>query len=244
MNASKPQPSSSAVGSSAAVAPIRPCLVAARLVRVGHGDFGCAVGACELDHHDADRSRTGDEQLRSSADACLANRCDADRQRFAQRGGVIGDGVRHRVCERRADGHVIAEGPVDRRGAEEPHVRAQVVVAAAGLRAVRVGALRFDRHPLTDARGVDRLADADDRPRRFVAEHQRGVDDEAADPAVAVVVRVGPADADRRHPDQHVTRRRPWHRTLLHLDSTWLDEDGGPHLGIRAGVLCASHSPC
>ena len=134
MNASKPEPSSSTVGSSAIVAPDVRCLVAARLVRVGHDDVSRAVGACELDHHDADRSRTGDEHARPSADAGFANRRDADRQRFAQRGGVIGDGVRHGVGERRTDGDVIAERPVDRRGAEEPHVRAQVVVPAAGLR--------------------------------------------------------------------------------------------------------------
>ncbi len=142
--------------------------------------------------------------------------------------------------EPRTDGDVIAERAVDGRGAEEPHVRAQVVVAAAGLRTVGVGPLRLDRHPLTDALRVDRFTDADDRARRFVAEHQWGLDDEAADPAVPVVVRVRPADADRRHPYQHVTGPRRRHRPLLHLDSTWLDEYGDPHLGIRR-KCCVRH---
>ena len=52
---------------------------------------------------------------------------------------------------------------------------------------------------------VDRVADADDGPGRLVTEHQRCVHDEAAHPAVPVVVGVRAADAHRGHPYQHVT---------------------------------------
>src|SRR5947199_2686384 len=106
----------------------------------------------------------------------------------------------------RADGDVIAERAVHGWGAEEPHVWAQVVVPPPGLLTVGVGSLRLDRHPLSDARTVDTLADADDRARCLVAEHQWGADDETAHPAVPVVVGVRPAHAHRRHPDQHFAR--------------------------------------
>ena len=143
--------------------------------------------------------------------------------------------------EPRADRHVVAQRSVDGRSAEEPHVRAQVVVPASGFLAVGVGALRLDRDALADARPVHGFADADDRACGFVAEHQRCLDDEAAHAAVPVVVRVGSADAHRRHANEHVTGAGPGHRPLLHLDSSGFDEYGGPHSGRPARVLCTSH---
>ena len=142
----------SAVGSSTVGRPERSRLLAAGLVGIADDDVGGAVGPRELGHHDADRPRAGDQHARSAVDAGLADRGDADGQRLTQRGGVIGHRVGHRMGEPRADGDVIAERAVHRRGGEEPHVRAQVVVAAAGLLAVGVGPLRLDRHPLSDAR--------------------------------------------------------------------------------------------
>ena len=61
-----------------------PSLLAAGLVGIADHDVGRAVGPCELSHHDADRSRAGDQHARPAVDACLADRGDADRQRFAQ----------------------------------------------------------------------------------------------------------------------------------------------------------------
>ncbi len=159
----------------------------------------------------------------------LADRGDADGQRLAQCRGVVGHRVRHRVRELRADGHVVAECAVDRRGGEEPHMWAQVVVAAARLIAVRIGPLRFDGHPLTDPRRVDRFADANDRARRLVSEDQGPVHDETTHPAMPVVVRIRATDTHRRDPNQHVTGLRRRHRPLLHLDSALLDKHSGPH---------------
>ena len=87
---------------------------------------------------------------------------------------------------------------------------------------------------------VDRFADGDDGPCRFVAEHQRRLDDEAANPAMPVIVRVRPADTHRRHPDQHVTGAGLGTGRCVHFDSARLDEYGSPHLGIRGSVVCVT----
>ena len=83
------------------VAPNRACLRSRRdssgsVTTISDG----AVGAGELHDHDADRSGTGDEHA-ATRRRCLAlrTRGDADRQRLAQRGGVVGHGVRHRMGE-------------------------------------------------------------------------------------------------------------------------------------------------
>ena len=91
--------------------------------------------------------------------------------------------------------------------------------------------------------GSTPVADADDGARRLVAQHQRRFDDEAAHPAVPVVVRVRPADSDDDTRDQHVAWRRRGYRPLFHLDPTWLDEYGGPHRGYLAeSVVCVTIS--
>ena len=231
----------SAIGSSYRGRAELPRLLAAGLVGIADHDVGGAIGPRELSEHDADRPRAGDQHARTAVEGRLADRGDADGQRLTQRRGIVGHRIGHSMGVPRSDGDVIAERTIDRRGAEEPHVRAQVVVASSGLLAVGVGPLRLDRHPLSDALAVHALTDADDRACRLVAEHQRGVDDEAAHPAVPVVVGVRPADPDRRHPDQHVAGPRRGYRPLLHLDPTWLDEYGGPHVGIRR-KCCVRHN--
>jgi hypothetical protein len=54
--------------------------------------------------------------------------------------------------------------------------------------------LWFDGDPLADAGRVDLVADGRDATRQLVAEDHRLLDDEVADPSVAVVVHVGSAD--------------------------------------------------
>src|SRR6476659_9662202 len=141
----------------------------------------------------------------------------------------------------RTDGDVIAQRAIHRRGGVEPHVRAEVVVAPSGLLAVGVRPLRFDRHPLSDARRIHPLADTDDGPRSLVTQHQRLFDEEAAHPTMTVVMRVRPTDSDGRHPYQHVAWRRRGYRPLVHLDPTWLNEYGGSHRGIW-GKCCVRHN--
>lgn len=104
---------------------------------------------------------------------------------------------------------------------------------APGLRTVGIGPLRFDRHPLADAGRVDARAHVDDRAGGLVAEHQGPLDDEVADAAVPVVVRVRPADPHRGDPNQHVTGVGTRHGPFVHLDPAGFDEDCGPHEGAR-----------
>jgi hypothetical protein len=68
--------------------------------------------------------------------------------------------------------------------------------------------LRFDGDALADAGRVDLLTHRRDAPRQLVAEDHRLLDDEVADPAVAVVVHVGSADSDRRDLDEDFVRPR------------------------------------
>ncbi len=244
MNASNPEPELVRRGVEDGGRRRCPCLVAARLVRIGDGDVGRAIGACELDHHDADGSRTGDEHPRPVADACLANRGDADRQRFAQRGGVIGDGVGYGVGERRADGDVIAERAVDRRGAEEAHVRAQVVVAAAGLRsypdrAAEVRSTPADRcarcRPTRRRRrsSPPLRGRAPTGPRRRSCRSGRG-----GNSACRTRRRRPTTPGSARHQAQASARDAALSRFDL------VRRGRRPAFGYPTGVLCASHCPC
>jgi hypothetical protein len=66
--------------------------------------------------------------------------------------------------------------------------------------------LRFDRDPLPHPACIDAVTDGDDASRQFVAEDHRFLDDEVADPAVPVVVHVGPAHADGGDLDEDFVR--------------------------------------
>ena len=147
---------------------------------------------------------TRDEDRGSRRDVRLAHGGDGDRQRFQQRGGLVGHRIRYRMGEFGVDGDVAAERAVDRRRRVELHVRAQVVATGGALLAAPARMLRLDGDALADAGRVDLLADRGDAARQLVAEDHRLLDDEVADPAVAVVVHVGSADADRGHLDEHL----------------------------------------
>ena len=171
----------------------------------------------------------------------LADGGDADRQRFTQRGGVVGDRVGNRVRELRADGHVVAERAVDGRGAEEPHVRAQVIVAAPGLRAVRIGPLRFDRHALTDARGVDRI-----HRRRRSSPPPRGRAPAGLRRRSCRPGRRGSSGCPtrRRRPTTPVSAHHPARASARDAAPSRFDpvrRDGGPHLGIWR-KCCVRHT--
>ncbi|CDZ92175.1 conserved hypothetical protein [Rhodococcus ruber] len=211
-------------------------------VEVGDDDVGGAEGAGDLRGDDADGAGAGDEHPGSGGDARLADGGDAHGQRFAEGGRVVGDGVGDGMGEFRPDGDVVAEGAVDGWGGVEPHVRAEVVATAPGFLGGRVGSLRLDRHALPDPFGGDAGTDRGDRAGGLVAEDERGLDDEFTDAALAVVVRVRSAHADRGDPDEHVAGCGFGDRALAHLDPSGFDQDGGAHaLRDRRGC-CVGHS--
>ena len=63
-----------------------------------------------------------------------------------------------------------------------------------------------------------------------MAEHQRLLDDERADPAVLVVVHVGPADTDGAHLDENVALSDLRQRTRLEADVVRPVQRGHEHL--------------
>jgi hypothetical protein len=207
-----------------------------RGVDVGHHDLGGAEGPRHLHADQPDGAGAGDQHPGAGAHPALAAGPDADRQGFEQRRGVVADRLGHRVGEGGVDDDVLGEGPVDGRGREEPHVRAEVVAPGQALRAGQVRDPRFDRHPLPDGRRGDAGADGGHLACRLVPQHQRGLDDEPADPPVVVVVRVRPADPDRGDADHHLTRARLWHGSLLHHHVPGPAQDRGPHGGRRTEV--------
>ena len=113
------------------------------------------------------------------------------------------------------------------------------------LVAVPAGCAGFDRDPVADRDVGDVSADFDDLPGGFVAEDDRSVDDEVADPADLEVGGVGAAHADGFDPDDGFVGQ--WRRVghLADLDAVQLRHDGstvghGALLcGGRARARCA-----
>ena len=128
-----------------------------------------------------------------------------------------------------ADGDEPAQRAVDRRSREESHVRAQVVATRRALPTASAGVLRLDRDPLADAAGVDPGADCGDPARQLMAEDHRLVDDEIADPTVAVVVDVGTAYADGGDLDEHLVGCRRRDRAILDRQVPGTRQHAGPH---------------
>ena len=154
-------------------------LRAAGLVGIADDDVGGAIGPSELSEHDADRPCAGDQHPRTAVEARLADRGDADGQRLTQGGGIVGHRIGHPVGVPRTDGDVIAERTVHQAGWR------RTACAGTGCSGpFRVSSLSGSgrcgsidtRCPMRER--SDARTDADDRARRLVAEHQRGVDDE------------------------------------------------------------------
>jgi hypothetical protein len=74
-------------------------------------------------------------------------------------------------------------------------------------------------------------APADDDAAGLVAEHERLLHDEVADPAVLVVMHVGAAGADGRDLDEHLVRTRRRDRAFLQDEVLDATEDRGAHDG-------------
>ncbi len=182
------------------------------------------AGAGDVGAEQAHGTGSGDQHAVPGLDGGLAGGPDGHRQRFDQRGGLVGDVVRHRMGPMGRQDDVLREGAVDRRGGEELDVRAQVVAPGQALAAASAGLLRLQRHPLTDPVLGDPGTDRADRAGGLVPEHQGLGDDEVGDPAVLEVVHVRAADADGGDLYQHLARARLGDDGFFDVDLVRLDE--------------------
>ena len=196
------------------------------LVGVADPDPAGAAGPGHIGAQQPDRPGTGDQHPVTGPDPDLVRRPDRDRQRLDQRGGLVGQLIRHGVGPDGVEHDVLGERPVHRRGGEEPDLRAQVVSPGQALPAPAAGLLRLQRDPLT-RRTVGHLgADRADGSRRLMAEHQWLADHEVGDPAVVEVVHVRATDPDRGHLDQHLERAGLGHRGWAYGDLVRLGQQG------------------
>jgi hypothetical protein len=83
-----------------------------------------------------------------------------------------------------------------RRGRHELHRLTEVVRAALAVATPLAGDAGFERDTVARGEFGDRLADSDDLPGALVAEDDRALNHILPDPAVFVVVDVGPTDTD------------------------------------------------
>ena len=159
---------------------------------------------------------------------------DGHRQRLEQCGGLIGHGIRYRMGHFGVDGDVSAECAVDGRCGVELHLRAEVVAARPTLPAAPARMLGLDCHPLTDSALIDALPHRCDTAGQFMSQDHRCLDDEVADPPVAVVVHVGSAHPDGGDLDEHFMRAGRRDGPVLDLEAADSGHHAGPH-GARAG---------
>jgi hypothetical protein len=115
----------------------------------------------------------------------------------------------------------------------ESDVRTQVVSTGPTLIATTARLARFDRHAFAHSRRGDSLADFNYLTGRFVSQDQRAADHEFADAAVLVIVDIGSANSDRENPDQYLTFRRSWNRTLLNSQIARRVKDRCRHRAAR-----------
>ncbi|GAA0430127.1 hypothetical protein GCM10009543_27090 [Leifsonia naganoensis] len=112
------------------------------------------------------------------------------------------------------------------------------------------GLLRFDRDPLADTGRVDLIADSDDRTRKFVAEHERTIDDEVADATVPEVVNIGSAYTDSGDFHENLTLRGRGDTAILDGQCALARQDARAHrvgedighcnlFSLRVGLLLA-----
>lgn len=127
-----------------------------------------------------------------------------DGEGLDQRALLQGDGLGELVAEVGGGGPEAGQCSVigGRRG--EPHLRAEVVVAAEAGGAAAAGVAGLEGDAVAGAEGGDGGADLDDGAGGLVAEDHGVLDDEVPDGAVLPVVHVGAADAGVVHGDEDV----------------------------------------
>ena len=92
----------------------------------------------------------------------------------------------------------------DRSAAEEPHVAAEIAPPAAAVFASEAGPARVDRDPVAGLQAHHGGTGLDDLPRDLMAEHQRLLEREVADPSLEVIGEVGAADAAGAEREAHL----------------------------------------
>lgn len=171
---------------------------------LGDHDLSRPLGAGHGSGKQADRSGAGDQHRAAGRRLSFVVGPHANRERLDQSGGVVGHRVGHGMDEVGRHGDVLRERAVDRRGAEERDVRAEVVAAVPAVDASSARHAGLDGHPLPYAVVRHIFADRHHDAAGLVAEDQWRCHDEVPDPAVLVVVHIGPAHAHRGDLDEHV----------------------------------------
>jgi len=188
----------------------------------------------------ADGAGARDQHAIAGAHAGPAAGPDADRQRLHQRAGLVGERVGQGEGEVLVDRDVVRERAVDRRRPEEHDVPAEVVPARPALAAAPTRHARLERHAIADGVAGGVLPERDHPAGGLVAQHERRPHHGRADPAVLVVVDVGPAHAHRRDLDQDLAQPGRRHRPLLHPHVAGRVQHGG---SVRRGRHWRSCTP-
>ena len=176
--------------------------------QVGDGDVRRPLGAGGEGGEAADRPRAGDHHAAAEHLAGPLDRVQADGERLGAGRDPPGHGVGDDVALVGARDHVLGERALDMRedrgAAEEPHVAAEIAAPGAAVVAGEAGPARVDRHPVAGLEARDGGAGLDDLPGDLVAEHQRLLEREVADPPLEVVGEVGAADAAGAEREAHL----------------------------------------
>jgi hypothetical protein len=188
----------------------------AEFVDVRDGHVGGAERLGDLHGEQSDRAGAGHEHAVARGNARLAARPDADGQWLHKRAHVVRHAIGQRKREVLVDGHVVGEGPVDRRCGEERDVGAKVVPARPALAAAAAWDPRLKTHAIADRMLRDLRADCLDSSGGLVTQHERRPHNQVPDAAVLVPVDVRSAHADRSDSHEHLARPRRRNRTLLH----------------------------
>ncbi len=86
------------------------------------------------------------------------------------------------------------------------------------------------------------MTHGDDGAGRLVSEHERGLDDEFADAAFTVVMRVGPTDPHRGDTDQHITGAGLGNWPFFDLDPPRLHKNCRAHRRGESQFCCVDHT--
>ena len=119
------------------------------------------------------------------------------------------------------DCNELCKGSIDRRGGKELHVSAEVVSARQTLGARSIGNPGLDGHPIADGVTCNTIANCHDRPGGFVTQNQGLLDNEIPDPALLVIMNIGPAHAHRCNSHDHLANSRLWFGTILEGPWDW-----------------------
>ena len=134
----------------------------------------------------------------------LIGRVEAHGQRLDQRPLQCAHVVRQLEAQVGLVGHILLEHAVHRRGGEEDHVRAEVILPLPAEFAAAAGLARLQGHPVPDLQVFDGAAHLYHSAPRLVAQDKRRLDHIIADGPRLIVVHIAAADAHILQLDQHL----------------------------------------